>query len=215
MPPFPRRARSPAPSSSTSLLHHPPPFRNASSFSSVLYVTSTYGPDASRWPADDRRRVPPCRRRRVTSSRTASLFIVRYHTSLGRRAGRAGVSAAIGFLTVLIVVRPDPKLPGQLARSSCSRGLNIGSPQTITNQVSARTSHPAGFIGPGRVSAAQSADFWIVAATRPYLVRTSPGGPCVSCREHDPAELKPCRVEIGLDTWLVMVWVSAMFRPGA
>src|SRR5256885_14361032 len=27
-------------------------------------------------------------------------------------------------------------------------------------------------------------------------------------------ELKPCRVEMsGLDTWLVMVWVSAMFRP--
>src|SRR6266700_7120238 len=28
------------------------------------------------------------------------------------------------------------------------------------------------------------------------------------------AELKPARVEMsGLDTWLVMVWVSAMFRP--
>ena len=28
------------------------------------------------------------------------------------------------------------------------------------------------------------------------------------------AELKPCRVEMsGLDTWLVMVWVSAMFSP--
>ena len=28
------------------------------------------------------------------------------------------------------------------------------------------------------------------------------------------AELKPCRVEMsGLATWLVMVWVSAMFSP--
>jgi simple sugar transport system permease protein len=117
-----------------------PPFRNASSFSSVLYVTSTYGLMATPVALlmiggefDLSAGVA------VTSSAlTASLFMYEFTTItwVGVLVALA-VSLFIGFLNGWIVVKTGiPSFLVTLGTFFMLQGLNIALTQTITNQVS-------------------------------------------------------------------------------
>ncbi|HEX5297881.1 MAG TPA: ABC transporter permease [Streptosporangiaceae bacterium] len=117
-----------------------PPFRNASSFSSVLYVTSTYGLMATPVALlmiggefDLSAGVA------VTSSAlTASLFMYEFTTItwVGVLVALA-VSLLIGFLNGWIVVKTGiPSFLVTLGTFFMLQGLNIALTQTITNQVS-------------------------------------------------------------------------------
>src|SRR5512135_2252352 len=116
-----------------------PPFRNASSFSSVLYVTSTYGLMATPVALlmiggefDLSAGVA------VTSSAlTASLFMYEFTTItwVGVLVALA-VSLLIGFLNGWIVVKTGiPSFLVTLGTFFMLQGLNIALTQTITNQV--------------------------------------------------------------------------------
>jgi len=117
-----------------------PPFRNASSFSSVLYVTSTYGLMATPVALlmiggefDLSAGVA------VTSaSLTASLFSYEFTTNawVGVLVALA-VALFIGFLNGWIVVKTGiPSFLVTLGTFFMLQGLNIALTQTITNQVS-------------------------------------------------------------------------------
>jgi simple sugar transport system permease protein len=117
-----------------------PPFRNASSFSSVLYVTSTYGLMATPVALlmiggefDLSAGVA------VTSaSLTASLFSYEFTTNawVGVLVALA-VALLIGFLNGWIVVKTGiPSFLVTLGTFFMLQGLNIALTQTITNQVS-------------------------------------------------------------------------------
>ena len=117
-----------------------PPFRNASSFSSVLYVTSTYGLMATPVALlmiggefDLSAGVA------VTSSAlTASLFMYEFTTItwVGVLVALA-VSLFIGWLNGWIVVKTGiPSFLVTLGTFFMLQGLNIALTQTITNQVS-------------------------------------------------------------------------------
>jgi len=117
-----------------------PPFRNASSFSSVLYVTSTYGLMATPVALlmiggefDLSAGVA------VTSSAlTASLFMYEFTTVawVGVLVALA-VSLFIGFLNGWIVIKTGiPSFLVTLGTFFMLQGLNIALTQTITNQVS-------------------------------------------------------------------------------
>jgi simple sugar transport system permease protein len=117
-----------------------PPFRNASSFSSVLYVTSTYGLMATPVALlmiggefDLSAGVA------VTSaSLTASLFSYEFTTNAWVGVLVAlGVALFIGFLNGWIVVKTGiPSFLVTLGTFFMLQGLNIALTQTITNQVS-------------------------------------------------------------------------------
>jgi simple sugar transport system permease protein len=117
-----------------------PPFRNASSFSSVLYVTSTYGLMATPVALlmiggefDLSAGVA------VTSaSLTASLFSYEFTTNAWVGVLVAlGVALLIGFLNGWIVVKTGiPSFLVTLGTFFMLQGLNIALTQTITNQVS-------------------------------------------------------------------------------
>jgi simple sugar transport system permease protein len=117
-----------------------PPFRNASSFSSVLYVTSTYGLMATPVALlmiggefDLSAGVA------VTSaSLTASLFSYEFTTNAWVGVLVALVVALfIGFLNGWIVVKTGiPSFLVTLGTFFMLQGLNIALTQTITNQVS-------------------------------------------------------------------------------
>jgi simple sugar transport system permease protein len=117
-----------------------PPFRNAASFSSVLYVTSTYGLMATPVALlmiggefDLSAGVA------VTSaSLTASLFSYEFTTNawVGVLVALA-VALFIGFLNGWIVVKTGiPSFLVTLGTFFMLQGLNIALTQTITNQVS-------------------------------------------------------------------------------
>jgi simple sugar transport system permease protein len=117
-----------------------PPFRNASSFSSVLYVTSTYGLMATPVALlmiggefDLSAGVS------VTSAAlTASLFSYEFTTNawVGVLVALA-VALFIGFLNGWIVVKTGiPSFLVTLGTFFMLQGLNIALTQTITNQVS-------------------------------------------------------------------------------
>jgi simple sugar transport system permease protein len=117
-----------------------PPFRNASSFSSVLYVSSTYGLMATPVALlmiggefDLSAGVA------VTSaSLTASLFSYEFTTNAWVGVLVAlGVALFIGFLNGWIVVKTGiPSFLVTLGTFFMLQGLNIALTQTITNQVS-------------------------------------------------------------------------------
>ena len=117
-----------------------PPFRNAASFSSVLYVTSTYGLMATPVALlmiggefDLSAGVA------VTSaSLTASLFSYEFTTNAWVGVLVALVVALfIGFLNGWIVVKTGiPSFLVTLGTFFMLQGLNIALTQTITNQVS-------------------------------------------------------------------------------
>ena len=127
-----------------------PPFRNASSFSSVLYVTSTYGLMATPVALlmiggefDLSAGVA------VTSAAlTASLFSYEFTTNawVGVLVALA-VALFIGFLNGWIVVKTGiPSFLVTLGTFFMLQGLNIALTQTITNQVaSPDISNIAGF----------------------------------------------------------------------
>src|SRR6185295_17417939 len=96
-----------------------PPFRNASSFSSVLYVTSTYG---------------------LMATPVALLMIGgEFDLSAGVAVTSASLTASlfIGFLNGWIVVKTGiPSFLVTLGTFFMLQGLNIALTQTITNQVS-------------------------------------------------------------------------------
>ena len=117
-----------------------PPFRNASSFSTTLYVTSTYGLMATPVALlmiggefDLSAGVA------VTSaSLTASLFSYEFTTNAWVGVLVAlGVALLIGFLNGWIVVKTGiPSFLVTLGTFFMLQGLNIALTQTITNQVS-------------------------------------------------------------------------------
>jgi simple sugar transport system permease protein len=117
-----------------------PPFRNASSFSSVLYVTSTYGLMATPVALlmiggefDLSAGVA------VTSSALcASLFSYEFTTNAWVGVLVAlGLSLLIGFINGWLVVRTGiPSFLITLGMFFMLQGLNIALTQTITNQVS-------------------------------------------------------------------------------
>src|SRR5579872_3892219 len=116
-----------------------PPFRNAASFSSVLYVTSTYGLMATPVALlmiggefDLSAGVA------VTSaSLTASLFSYEFTTNAWVGVLVAlGVALLIGFLNGWIVVKTGiPSFLVTLGTFFMLQGINIALTQTITNQV--------------------------------------------------------------------------------
>lgn len=117
-----------------------PPFRNASSFSSVLYVTSTYGLMATPVALlmiggefDLSAGVA------VTSSAlTASLFAWWFTTNAWVGVLVAlGVSLLIGFINGWMLIKTGiPSFLVTLGMFFMLQGLNIAVTQTITNQVS-------------------------------------------------------------------------------
>jgi simple sugar transport system permease protein len=117
-----------------------PPFRSAASFSSVLYVTSTYGLMATPVALlmiggefDLSAGVAV-----TSSSLTASLFSYEFTTNawVGVLVALV-VSLFIGFLNGWIVVRTGiPSFLVTLGTFFMLQGLNIALTQTITNQVS-------------------------------------------------------------------------------
>src|SRR5580692_4835555 len=135
-----------------------PPFRNASSFSSVLYVTSTYGLMATPVALlmiggefDLSAGVA------VTSaSLTASLFSYEFTTNAWVGVLVAlGVALFIGFLNGWIVVKTGiPSFLVTLGTFFMLQGINIALTQTITNQVaSPNISNIAGFSSAQKVFA--------------------------------------------------------------
>jgi simple sugar transport system permease protein len=126
------------------------PFRNASSLSTILYVSSTYGLMATPIALlmiggefDLSAGVAV-----ISSSLTASLFS--YEFTLNVWVGVAAalaVSLAVGFLNGWIVVRTGiPSFLVTLGTFFMLQGLNIALTQTITNQVaSPDISNIAGF----------------------------------------------------------------------
>ena len=136
-----------------------PPFRNANSFSSVLYVTSTYGLMAAPVALlmiggefDLSAGVA------VTSSAlTAALFA--YEFSVNVWVGvivALGLSLFVGFLNGWIVVRTGiPSFLVTLGTFFMLQGLNLALTQTITNQVaSPQISNIQGFSSAQHIFAA-------------------------------------------------------------
>jgi len=117
-----------------------PPFRNASSFSSVLYVTSTYGLMATPVALlmiggefDLSAGVAV-----ISSALCASLFSYEFTTNawVGVLVALA-LSLLIGFLNGWIVVKTGiPSFLVTLGTFFMLQGINIALTQTITNQVS-------------------------------------------------------------------------------
>jgi simple sugar transport system permease protein len=209
-----------------------PPFRNASSFSSVLYVTSTYGLmvtpiallmiggefDLSAGVA-------------VTSSALcASLFSYEFTTNawVGVLVALA-LSLLIGFLNGWIVVKTGiPSFLVTLGTFFVLQGLNIALTQTITNQVaspdistlqgfsSARVVFSGSFTV-GGVNIRTSVIYWLVfvAIATWILLRTrignwifSAGGSPVSARA---VGVPVGRVKIGLFMAVgLMAWFTGM-----
>ena len=209
-----------------------PPFRNASSFASVLYVTSTYGLmvtpiallmiggefDLSAGVA-------------VTSSALcASLFSYEFTTNawVGVLVALA-LSLLIGFLNGWIVVKTGiPSFLVTLGTFFVLQGLNIALTQTITNQVaspdistlqgfsSARVVFSGSFTV-GGVNIRTSVIYWLVfvAIATWILLRTrignwifSAGGSPVSARA---VGVPVGRVKIGLFMAVgLMAWFTGM-----
>jgi simple sugar transport system permease protein len=208
------------------------PFRNAGSFASVLYVTSTYGLMATPVALlmiggefDLSAGVA------VTSSAlTASLFSYEFTTNawVGVLVG-LGVALFIGFLNGWIVVKTGiPSFLVTLGTFFMLQGLNIALTQTITNQVaSPDISTLQGFSSAQKVFSASwtiggvnirtSVVYWIVfcAIATWILLRTrvgnwifSAGGHPVSARA---VGVPVARVKIGLFMAVgLMAWFTGM-----
>src|SRR6201986_2425762 len=209
-----------------------PPFRNASSFSSVLYVTSTYGLMATPVALlmiggefDLSAGVA------VTSSALcASLFSYEFTTNawVGVLVALA-LSLLIGFLNGWIVVKTGiPSFLVTLGTFFMLQGVNIALTQTITNQVSspdistlqgfnsARQVFSASFTI-GGVNIRTAIFFWIVFVVIAtwVLLRTrvgnwifAAGGNPVSARA---VGVPVARVKIGLFMAVgLMAWVCGM-----
>ncbi len=136
-----------------------PPFRNANSFSSVLYVTSTYGLMAAPVALlmiggefDLSAGVA------VTSSAlTAALFAYEFSVNIWVGVIVAlGLSLFVGFLNGWIVVRTGiPSFLVTLGTFFMLQGLNLALTQTITNQVaSPQISNIQGFSSAQHIFAA-------------------------------------------------------------
>jgi simple sugar transport system permease protein len=136
-----------------------PPFRNANSFSSVLYVTSTYGLMAAPVALlmiggefDLSAGVA------VTSSAlTAALFSYEFSVNIWVGVIVAlGLSLFVGFLNGWIVVRTGiPSFLVTLGTFFMLQGLNLALTQTITNQVaSPQISNIQGFSSAQHIFAA-------------------------------------------------------------
>ena len=209
-----------------------PPFRNASSFSSVLYVTSTYGLMATPVALlmiggefDLSAGVS------VTSAALcASLFSYEFTTNawVGVLVALA-LSLLIGFLNGWIVVKTGiPSFLVTLGTFFVLQGLNIALTQTITNQVaspdistlqgfsSARVVFSGSFTV-GGVNIRTSVIYWLVfvAIATWILLRTrignwifSAGGSPVSARA---VGVPVGRVKIGLFMAVgLMAWFTGM-----
>jgi simple sugar transport system permease protein len=208
------------------------PFRNAGSFASVLYVTSTYGLMATPVALlmiggefDLSAGVA------VTSSAlTASLFSYEFTTNawVGVLVG-LGVALFIGFLNGWIVVKTGiPSFLVTLGTFFMLQGLNIALTQTITNQVaSPDIATLQGFSSAQKVFSASwtiggvnirtSVVYWIVfcAIATWILLRTrvgnwifSAGGHPVSARA---VGVPVARVKIGLFMAVgLMAWFTGM-----
>src|SRR3984893_5869999 len=209
-----------------------PPFRNASSFSSVLYVTSTYGLMATPVALlmiggefDLSAGVA------VTSSALcASLFSYEFTTNawVGVLVALA-LSLLIGFINGWIVVKTGiPSFLVTLGTFFMLQGLNIALTQTITNQVaspdistlqgfsSARVVFSGSFTI-GGVNIRTSVIYWIVfvAIATWILLRTrigiwifSAGGSPVSARA---VGVPVGKVKIGLFMTVgLMAWFTGM-----
>ena len=116
-----------------------PPFRNANSFSTVLYVSSTYGLMATPIALlmiggefDLSAGVAV-----TTAALTASLFSFEFTANVWVGVAVALVIALlVGFINGWIVTRTGiPSFLVTWARSSCCEGLNLALTRTITNQV--------------------------------------------------------------------------------
>src|SRR6266700_3366191 len=131
-----------------------PPFRNASSFSSVLYVTSTYGLMATPVALlmiggefDLSAGVAV-----ISSALCASLFSYEFTTNawVGVLVALA-LSLLIGFLNGWIVVKTGiPSFLVTLGTFFMLQGINIAHTQTITNQVSSPDSSTLESFNSGR-----------------------------------------------------------------
>jgi simple sugar transport system permease protein len=209
-----------------------PPFRNASSFSTVLYVTSTYGLMATPVALlmiggefDLSAGVA------VTSSAlTASLFSYEFTTNawVGVLVALA-VSLLIGFLNGRIVVRTGiPSFLVTLGTFFMLQGLNLALTQTITNQVaSPDISTLQGFSSAQKVFSASwtiggvnirtSVVYWIVFCVIAtwILLRTRVGNWVFSVGGHAPSAravgVPVARVKIGLFMAVgLMAWFTGM-----
>ncbi len=209
-----------------------PPFRNANSFSSVLYVTSTYGLMATPIALlmiggefDLSAGVS------VTSAALcASLFSYEFTTNVwvGVLVGLA-LALLIGFLNGWIVVKTGiPSFLVTLGTFFMLQGLNIALTQTITNQVASPDISTlqgfgsaqkvfAGSFSIGGVNVRTTVIFWIVfcAIATWILLRThignwifSAGGSPVSARA---VGVPVARVKIGLFMTVgLMAWFTGM-----
>jgi simple sugar transport system permease protein len=209
-----------------------PPFRNAASFSTVLYVTSTYGLMATPVALlmiggefDLSAGVA------VTSSAlTASLFMYEFTTNawVGILVALV-VSLFIGFLNGWIVVKTGiPSFLVTLGTFFMLQGLNLALTQTITNQVaSPDISTLQGFSSAQKVFSASftiggvnirtSVIYWIVfcAIATWILLRTRAGNWIFSVGGHAPSAravgVPVARVKIGLFMAVgLMAWFTGM-----